>query len=267
MATTAAPHYLLAHVEEGGGVRSHRALGAAPEAPPSYWAVRLVRFWPGNRPGEGNDPWNRHSSVGRDRGALCLRVGPLLRTAGDLDATAVRIVDVAVRGGVGDSFPPILLDCLLSAKVRAGDGLIIQADLADVSLFTTLDHVMEEAGRILDRQQRPRTELSLALPDTMTLFSDVAGAVLGALWRGGLHPRGVDAPAWDPHQAQFHLYGPSVDRVPQVYAGTYLLAGHWAPLCTESLRYDPVAGLCCRDDPGHRVAANVLEFELLALRG
>jgi hypothetical protein len=267
MATTTAPHYLLAYVEEGGGVRNHRALGPAPGPTPSHWAVRVARFWPANRPGEPNNPWHRESAVGRDRGALCLRVGPLLRGAHDLDATAIRIFDVSVGDAVRDCFPSILLDHLLPAKVRAGDGLIIQADLVDVSLFTSLDQVMEEAGKIIDRKQRAASEVSVGFSDTMTLFSDVAGAVLSALWRGILHPIGVDARAWDPHQAQFYLHGPSLDRPPQARPGTYLLAGFWSSLRLEELRYDPVAGLCACGDPSRRIAANILEFELMALRG
>jgi hypothetical protein len=267
MATTTAPHYRLAYVEKGGGVRDHRELGPAAGPAPAYWAVRLSRFWPANRPGQRNDPWHQDSTVGRDRGALCLRVGPLLRTAGDLDATAVRVFDVSVRGATGVSFPPIPLDSLLPAKVRAGDGLIVQADLVDISLFTTLDQVMEEAGRIIERRPRATSELSVALGDTMALFSDVAGAVLGSLWRGILSPSGIDARAWDPNHAQFHLHGPSIDLEPQARPGLYLLAGLWAPFCLEDLRYDPQSGLCACGDPDRRAPANVLEFELIALRG
>jgi len=266
MATTTASHYVLAYVEEGGGVRDHRDLGLAPGAAPSWWAVRLARFWPANRPGEANDPWHRESAVGRDRGALCLRVGPLLRTAHDLDATAIRVFDVSVRDGVGDRFRPVPLDCLLPAKVRAGDGLVVQADLVDVSLFTTLDQVMEEAGKIIRRKQKTAAEVSVAFSDTMTLFSDVAGAVLNALWQGILRPFGADSRAWDPHRAQFYLHGPSLDREPQARPGTYLLAGLWRPLCLEDLRYDSVLGLCACGDPDRRVVANVLEFELIALQ-
>lgn len=266
MATTTAPYYLLAHVEDEGRVRDHRELGPARGSAPGYWAVYIRRFWPANRPGTANDPWHRRSAVGRDRGALCLRVGPLLRAAGDLDATAIRLFDVSVRGARGDVFPPISLDCLLPAKVRAGDGLVIQADLVDVSLFRTMDQVMEEAGRIIERREHPGAPVSLALSDTMTLFSDVAGAVLSSLWRGILHPLGMDARAWDPNHAQFHLHGPSLDLAPQVRPGLYLLAGHWAPLCLESLHYEPDAGLCVGGETPRRVPANILEFELIALR-
>jgi hypothetical protein len=76
----------------------------------------------------------------------------------------------------------------------------------------------------------------------------------------------VDTRAWDPNHAQFHLHGPSVDLEPRAHPGCYLIAGSWAPLCPQELRYDPVSGLCHGGDPECRVTANVLEFELLPLR-
>lgn len=265
MPTTTATHYLLAYVDGEGRVLDHRALDWAPGPPPSFWAVRLRRFWPANRPGEANNPWRRASAVGRDRGAVCLHVGPLLHGPLDLDATGIRLFDVSVRRAAGDCFPVVNIDSLLPVKVRGEDGLLIQADLVDVSLFMRAGSLAAEAGRIIERRHPPHSELSVALTDTVALFSNVTGAILNALWSGILRPSGIDARAWDPAKAQFHLYGPSLDRKPQARPGTYLVAGLWEPLDADELRYDPTLGLCYCGERLRRVPANVLEFELIAL--
>jgi hypothetical protein len=266
MATTTATIYRLGFVEADGSVRDALDLGPPSEALSAWCGVRLHRFWPANRPGEANDPWNRRSSVGRDRGAICLRVAPLLRTEGDLDASAIRVFDVCTRAENEGCFPPVGLDTLLPAKVRAGDGLLIQADLVDVSLFTTVDQVIAEAGRIIDRRERPTSQLTVEATDTVALLSEIGGYVLTTLWHGVLHPLGVDARAWDPGAAQFHLYGPSLNAAPQARSGRYLLLGGWAPCAFADLRYDSDRGLLSCEDEPRRIVANVLEFELLQLR-
>jgi hypothetical protein len=267
MATTTATHYALGHLEEDGGIRDYREMGRGPGVSPASWAVRLHYFWPANRPGASNDPWNLCSSVGRDRGALSFHVAPLLRGEGDQDAAAIRVFDVQTRPSAGGSLPPVLLDTLLPARVRAGDGLLIQADLVDVSLFTTTDEIMTEAGRITDRRPQPASRLSLDVNDTLTLLSEVGGYLLSTLWHGVLHPTGVDARAWNPRDARFQLYGPSLDEAPQARAGRYLLTGSWEPLDLAHLTYDRGCGLRRADDETPMpVFANALEFELLPLR-
>jgi hypothetical protein len=265
MATTTAVQYFLGHVEEGGRVRDYREL-RPPERAPRDWAIRLQRFWPANRPGEANDPWKRHAVCGKDRGALSLRVAPLLRCSSDLDASAIRVFDVETSRGEVDGFPPVPMETLLPAKVRAADGLLIQADLVDVSLFTDVNQIMVEAGRILDRRQRAPAHLSLDITDTVALLSGIGSAALTSIWYGILQPAGVDERAWDPNEAQFSLYGPSLDATPQAHPGAYLLAGFWEPLDLTHAHYDRATGLRATRAAGPRIPANVLEFELLALR-
>jgi hypothetical protein len=265
MATTTATQYFLGHVGSGGRVRDHRELGSLEQAP-KFWAIRLQRFWPANRPGQENDPWKLHCAAGRDRGAVCLRVAPLLRDGQDLEASAIRVFDVETTRAQADGFPPVLLDSLLPAKVRAGDGLLIQADLVDISLFTDANDIMADAGQILDRRQRPASQLSIDPSDTIALLSGIGNAVLSSLWYGVLKPTGVDQRAWDPSGAQFALHGPSLDTTPHVHPGTYVLAGLWAPLDLRHAHYDRETGLRATHEHGPRIPANVLEFELLALR-
>jgi hypothetical protein len=265
MATTTAAQYFLGHIGPGGRVRDHRELGSLERAP-RFWAIRLQRFWPANRPGQDNDPWKLHCTSGRDRGAVCLRVAPLLRSGEDLEASAIRIFDVQTNQPEGDAFPPVFLHSLLPAKVRAGDGLLIQADLVDISLFTDATEIMAETGRILDRRQRPASHLSIDVTDTIALLSGIGNAVLSSLWYGVLKPTGVDERAWDPSDAQFVLYGPSLDATPQAHPGAYVLAGLWDRLDLSHAHYDRETGLRATHEHGPRIPANVLEFELLALR-
>jgi hypothetical protein len=265
MATTTAKQYFLGHVETGGRVRDHREL-EPPEKAPRAWAIRLQRFWPANRPGEANDPWKRYAACGYDRGALSLRVAPLLRSPDDVDASAIRVFDVQTCHAESDGFPPVSLETLLPARVRAADGVLIQADLVDISLFTDSNQIMVEAGRILDRRPRAPGHLALDITDTVTLLSGIGGAALNSLWYGILQPTGVDQRAWNPNDAQFSLYGPSLGATPQARPGVYLLAGLWEKLDLAHAHYDRATGLRATRAPGPRIPANVLEFELLALR-
>src|SRR5262245_59174605 len=126
MATTEATHYFLGYVSTGGRVIRAEQLEATGPLP-RYWGARLRRFWPTNRPGRLNDPWNERSSVGRGRASVSLAVTPLLRQFDDLVASGMAVFDVNTHGGSEGRFAPVDLDTLLPAKVRGTDGLLVQA--------------------------------------------------------------------------------------------------------------------------------------------
>jgi hypothetical protein len=227
--------------------------------------VRLHRFWPANRPGGRNNPWNERSSVGRDRGAVSLRVAPLLRQADDLVASGVAVFDVCTSAGEEGRFPSVELECLLPAKVRAGDGVSVQADLVDVSLFLTPDRIGEEAGRLSETGDRRWSRWDLDARDPVSLFTDLGGWIAQGLLRTVIHPTGIDRRAWDPRHATFSLQGPSLGGAPQARAGRYVIAGCWEKPDWSGASYSLAGGLRLRGER-LRLAANVLEFELLALK-
>jgi hypothetical protein len=264
MATTEATNYFLGYVGTAGHVIRADRLEAPPPVP-RHWGVRLRRFWPANRPGRWNDPWNERSSVGRDRGAISLRVAPLLREPADLEASGVAVFDVPTRSDLPDLFAAVNLDALLPAKVRGADGLLIEADLVDVSLFLTADKISDQAGRAMaeNGQSWQRWDLLDAVP--VALFADLGGRLVQHLWRCVIQPTGIDARAWSPQGARFALRGTSFGTGPQARAGRYVLAGCWQEHDWTGARYSEAEGLRLAHDLV-RVAANVLEFELLGLR-
>jgi hypothetical protein len=237
----------------------------AKEPLPRHWGVRLRRFWPGNRPGRRNDPWNESSSVGRDRGAVSLRVSPLLRQPEDLEASGMAVFDVHTRSEVEDLFDPVDLDSLFPSKMRGADGLLIQADLVDVSLFLTPDKIGDQAGKAMAEAGHSWQRWDLLDVAPVALFADLGGRLVQHLWRCVIQPTGIDARAWSPQGARFTLRGTSFGPGPQARAGRYVLAGCWQEHDWTGARYSEAEGLRLAGATD-RVAANVLEFELLGLR-
>jgi hypothetical protein len=266
MPTTEATSYFLGYVGPGGHVTSVDRLEAT-EPMPRHWGVRLHRFWPANCPGERNNPWNEGSSVGRDRGAVSLRVTPLLRQSDDLEASGVAVFDVATHSATPGFFPAVELDALLPAKVRGTDGLQIQADLVDVSLFLTPDKIGDQAGKAMAEGGHRWQRLDSVLLETfpVAIFADLGGRLVQYLWYSVIQPTGIDARAWNPSSARFTLRGTSFGPGPQARPGRYVLAGAWQPHDWTGARYSEAHGLRLAGS-SDRVAANVLEFELLGLR-